>query len=144
MGTDRNGRRFGSFPTTADVGIWATAATPSGLFEGLGLALSGLGCDRRGVRPLERRQVHVSAADPSSLVVAFLTELVLLRDAEGFLVRDLTVRLRGAGKTVLDATVVGETFDAHRHRRRMDVKAVTLHRLTVSFRPPSARVIVDI
>ncbi len=144
MGSDREGRRYGSFPTTADVGIWASARTPSGLFEALGMALFGRMTDRRSVRGTETRSVRASGTDASALVVAFLSELVLLHDTEGFLVADLTVTLSGDPPTSLTAFASGEPFDPRRHPRHMEVKAVTLHRLSVSLDPPHARVILDI
>ena len=42
------------------------------------------------------------------------------------------------------ATVKGERLDEARHVRRKEVKAVTLHRLSVELDPPSARAILDI
>ncbi|MGI0129326.1 MAG: archease, partial [Thermoplasmata archaeon] len=38
-------RRWGSFPTTADIGIWATGPTDAALFEALGLGLFALMTD---------------------------------------------------------------------------------------------------
>lgn len=144
MGSDRKGRRYGSFPTTADVGIWASARDPSGLFEALGIALFALMTDRRKVRAVSELTVRAVGRDLTTLVVAFLGELILLHDTEGFLVRDLTVRLVGTPPTALLAVAQGEPFDAERHPRRVEVKAVTLHRLTVGLQPPRARVILDI
>ncbi len=144
MGTDRNGRRYGSFPTTADVGIFGSARSPEALFEALALALFALMTDRRAVRPTEERTVRASGGDLPSLVVGFLSELVVLHDTEGFLVRDLRVRLRGSPPTSLEAVVRGEPFDAARHARHVEVKAVTLHRLEIRLDPPRARVILDI
>jgi SHS2 domain-containing protein len=136
--------RHGSFPTTADVGIWARASTPSALFEGLGLALFGIMTDLRKVRPAETRNVTASGADLPSLVVAYLTELLLLEQDDGFVGRKITARLVGDPPSAVLATVEGERLDEARHVRRKEVKAVTLHRLSVELDPPSARAILDI
>ncbi|MCI4330305.1 MAG: archease [Thermoplasmata archaeon] len=144
MGSDRIGRRYGSFGTTADVGLWASARTPAGLFEALGLALFARMTDRRSIRPTGHRTVRAAGRDPASLVVAFLSELVVLHDSEGFLVREVTIRLTGSPPRSLTATLTGEPFDGLRHSRHMEVKAVTLHRLSISLDPPRARVILDI
>ncbi|HEV2165900.1 MAG TPA: archease [Thermoplasmata archaeon] len=136
--------RHGSFPTTADVGIWANAPTPSGLFEGLGLALFGVMTDLRKVRPVETRNVDASGGDLASLVVAYLTELLLLEQADGFVGRRIEARTLGKPPTAVLATVLGERLDEARHVRRKEVKAVTLHRLSVELDPPSARAILDI
>ncbi|HXQ48218.1 MAG TPA: archease, partial [Thermoplasmata archaeon] len=56
-----------SFPTTADVGLAASAPTVSGLFEALGVGLFALMTDLRKVRPVEERAVSASAQDPEGL-----------------------------------------------------------------------------
>jgi len=136
--------RWGRFPTTADVGIWARGSPPARLFEGLGLGLFALVTNLRTVRPRETRTVRASGADTSELVVAYLTELLLLEQTEGFLGRRIDVTLTGAPPRELGATVHGEPFDPDRHPRRTEVKAITWHRLEVDLMSGRARVIVDI
>jgi SHS2 domain-containing protein len=142
--TKRTAARYGSFPTTADVGLWARADTASGLFGALGTGLFALMTDLRRIRPAEERTVSASAADPSGLVVAFLTELLLLEQTEGFVGRKVRARTVGTPPTAVLADVLGERLDATRHARRKEIKAVTLHRLEIGFDPPRARVILDI
>jgi SHS2 domain-containing protein len=140
----RPARRWGRFPTTADVGIWATGATPSALFEALGLGLFALMTNLRSVRPLEERAVSAAGTDPTALVVAFLTELLLLQQRDGFLARTIEARTIGRPPTALVASVRGERFDPARHSSGIEVKAVTFHALTIDFDTGRARVIVDI
>ena len=137
-------RRWGSFPTTADVGIWATGPTDAALFEALGLGLFALITDRARVRPVAERAVSASGSDPSSLVVAYLGELLLLQQTEGFLAREIRARPVGDPPTAIVASVTGEVFDPARHTARTEVKAVTLHDLSIDFARGRARVIVDI
>jgi protein archease len=114
------------------------------LLEGLGLGLYALGTDLHRVRPLEERTVRVAASDAPGLVVAFLTQLLLLEETEGFFGRTIEVRARGASPTVATARIRGETFDPERHVGREAVKAVTYHELTFDVRRGRARVIVDL
>jgi len=137
-------RRWGSFPTTADVGVWATGPDASALLEALGLGLFALMTDLRRVRPREERTVRADAADATGLVVGFLGELVLLHAEDGFVARRIRARARGDGPTSVDATCEGERFDPARHTSRMEVKAVTLHALRFDPARGRARVIVDI
>ncbi|MCI4317291.1 MAG: archease [Thermoplasmata archaeon] len=136
-------RRYGSFGTTADVGIWATAPTTSELYDALGMAMFAVMTDLRSVRPVEERAVSASGEDPGSLAVAFLNELVVLA-GDGFLVREVLARPLGSPPTALLATVRGEIFDPTRHTRRVEVKAVTLHQLEVDLARGRATVILDI
>ncbi|HXY12683.1 MAG TPA: archease [Thermoplasmata archaeon] len=137
-------RRWGSFPTTADVGIWATGRNSAELLEALGLGLFALMTDLRKVRPKEERAVSASGADPTELVVAFLTELLVLQQTDGFLAREVRVRPVGNPPTALVASVSGEPFDPDRHTFRTEVKAVTFHDLVFEPATGRARVIVDI
>ena len=136
--------RYGSFPTTADEGIWASAPSPSALFEALGKALFAVMTDLRKVRPKETRTVSASGSDLGELVVDYLTELLLLEQDDGFVGRAIEARTVGDPPTAVLATVTGEPLDEARHVRRKEVKAVTFHRLEVSLDPPRARVILDI
>ncbi len=144
MAGTRRRRRWGSFPTTADVGIWASADGAPALYEALGLGLFALMTDLRRVRPRETRTVRAQAQDPGALAVRFLNELIVLQQGEGFLVRDLSVEVRGDPPTEIVATARGEPFDPERHPRHEEVKAVTFHRLAFDAARGRARVIVDI
>lgn len=137
-------RRYGSFGTTADVGIWARAPTAAGLLEGLGLALFAQMTDLRRVRPGERRRVRARGTDGTSLVVAFLSALLLLEEEDGFVGRTIHVVPDAAAPMRVTAEVRGERLDPARHPRRTEVKAVTLHRLVFDPRRGRARVILDI
>lgn len=137
-------RRWGSFPTTADVGIWARADSTPELFDALGLGLFALMTDLRRVRPRQERVVEASGTDPPSLAVAFLTQLITLNAVEGFLACKIQARPVGNPPTALLARLWGEPFDAGRHSRHFEVKAATYHEISVDLVRHRARVIVDI
>jgi len=126
------------------VGLWATGPDAAALLEGLGLGLYSLMTDLARVRAAEERSVRAAAADPTELVVAFLNELLLLSEREGFIGRAIEARTTGVPPTSVTATVRGEPFDPRRHPARTEVKAVTLHRLRFDPVAGRARVIVDI
>jgi len=100
--------------------------------------------DLRKVRPTEERAVSASGDDATSLVVAFLTQLLQLHEPDGFLAREIEVRPLGDPPTALVASVHGEPFDPLHHSSRTEVKAVTLHHLVFDVPSGRARVIVDI
>jgi SHS2 domain-containing protein len=142
--SSRPARRWGTFPTTADLGIWATGPTAGALLEGLGHALYGVLADPRSVRPVEERTVRARANDPSELVVAFLGELLTLQETEGFLGRTLRVTTEGRPPRAVVARIAGERFDPRRHVARTEVKAVTYHNLRFDPAAGRARVILDL
>ncbi|MGA7923313.1 MAG: archease [Thermoplasmata archaeon] len=137
-------RRYGTFPTTADVGIWARGTNASELFSAAGTGLLALETDLRRVRPRETRTVTASAEDSTRLVVDFLNRLLLLGQVEGFVGRAVHARTLGDPPTSVLATVTGEAYDPGRHRRKKEVKAVTWHQLELDLTRGRLRVIVDI
>lgn len=137
-------RRYGQFPTTADVGIWARGRSPEVLFESLGLGLYALLTDLRTVRAREERRVRAEATDLPGLVVAFLTELVVRQQVEGFLARRIELTFAPGPPPSVDARLFGEPFDPDRHPAKVEVKAITFHRLDFDPARGRARVIVDI
>jgi SHS2 domain-containing protein len=126
------------------MGIRASGASPEELFEALGLGLFALMTDLRKVRSTSERTVTASGSDAVSLAVAFLNALLFLQQTEGFLVGELHARPVGSPPTAILATAHGEPFDPARHSRRIEVKAVTMHRASVDLARGRARVIVDI
>jgi len=88
--------------------------------------------------------VSASGSDTTELVVAFLTELLLLEQTDGFIAREIRAHPVGNPPTAIVASVSGERFDLSRHSSRTEVKAVTLHDLVFDTARGRARVIVDI
>ena len=88
--------------------------------------------------------MSATGGDPTELVVAFLTELLVLQQTDGFLVREIRARPIGNPPTGIVASVSGERFDPKRHSARTEVKAVTFHGLVYDPDRGRARVIVDI
>ena len=126
------------------MGIWARGESARELLEALGLGLYALMTDLRRVRPRVERAVSASGEDPTSLVVSFLTELLVLKETEGFVGCQIRARPVGNPPTAIVASVAGEPFDPTRHTARVDVKAITFHELEFDTDHGRARVIVDI
>ncbi len=137
-------RRWGTFPTTADTGLWARGPDAAALLEGLGLALYSLIAEPRGIRPRERRTVRATGAEATELTVNFLGELLLLEETDGFVGREIRARTRGRPARAVSAEVRGERFDPARHVGRTEVKAITYHGLVFAPEEGRARVIVDL
>jgi SHS2 domain-containing protein len=67
------------------------------------------------------------------LLFNFLQELVYYKDAEQLLLRVQQLHIADDRQPyTLQATAVGEPIDPERHRMRVDVKAVTLHRFSLT------------
>jgi SHS2 domain-containing protein len=89
--------------------------------------------DLDSIQPHETRSVSAEHEALDMLLFNFLQELVYYKDAEQLLLRVQQLHIAdGSQPCTLHATVVGEPIDPDRHRLRVDVKAVTLHRFSLT------------
>ncbi|GBD26887.1 Protein archease [bacterium HR30] len=132
----------------SDAGFEAWGQTVEECFRSAGDALLALMvANPEAVRDLEERSVAVEHTDLELLLVRFLEELLYYKDAEQLLlrVRHCSISL---DTEPLRATALlsGEKIDRDRHWLSADVKAVTLHRLSVRHEEDRwvATVVVDL
>ena len=129
---------------TADVAFEAWGATPEETFLAAADATLNTMVEEIGtVAPRERRVFSLAAGSLDLLLFELLQELVYHKDAEQLLlrVRDLRIEEAGSGYR-LHAEAIGETIDPGKHPLLADVKAVTLHRLSVEKTPSGWRAVV--
>jgi SHS2 domain-containing protein len=103
--------------------------------------------DLDAIQPHDTRLLSVEHEALDMLLFNFLQELVYYKDAEQLLLRVQQLRIvEDRQPYTLHASAVGEPIDPNRHRMRVDVKAVTLHRLSLiqTERGWEATVILDI
>jgi len=140
--------RYEVVGTTADVAIKALGRTHNDLFTNAAFGLADLMCDTRTVHGTEMREVVSTAPTEDRLLVAFLTELLVLREAEGLVISSVEARVSTPDivnpQWRLLAIVWGERFDPSHHEVLHDVKAVTYHTLEVRPDMGYARVLFDI
>lgn len=129
---------------TADVGFEAHGATREEVFANAARALFHLIVELDSVVPRQETTVRVEGRDPPDLLVNWLSELLYLHDAEGWLFCDF--ELRALEDTSLAAVARGERIDRARHQLKVLVKAITYHQLALEQTPQGwqARVYVDI
>ncbi|HZT07511.1 MAG TPA: archease [Chloroflexota bacterium] len=134
---------------TADVGLRVWGTTPA---EAFGQAARGMlaiivGPDAsilRASRPVETREVRIDGVDLVDLLVSWLSELLVLLDADGFLPID--PRIDVCGPTELHAWVSGYQLAENEWPGGLMIKAVTYHQARVDVRDDrvEAQVIFDI
>lgn len=137
-------RPFRVLEHTADIGFEAFGATREEVFANAARALIHLIVDLDSIALHEEVPVRSEGADPASLLVNWLSEILYLHDGEGWLFRDFEVR--SAGPTSIAAVARGEQFDPMRHQAKLLVKAITYHQLALEESPDGwrAQVYVDI
>lgn len=128
---------------TADVGIIAYGRSLEELFANAAVGMMSFLIDLASLRLIQQRTVTADADDREGLLIAWLNELLVLLNADGFVPGRFTVR--DLTDTRLRAEVAGEPVDPRRHRFHLDVKAATYHGLEIKHDGLwQARVIFDV
>ncbi len=118
----------------ADIAFEAEAATPGQLFAEAWAATLAVMVDEPSALAAEaRRTVRLESGALDLLLFDFLGRLLYHKDAEALLMRATRVAVAptAAGWSV-EASLEGEPIDPSRRTLGVDVKAVTLHRLSVA------------
>jgi SHS2 domain-containing protein len=116
---------------TADIAFRAWAENVEHTFIQAGEALMNVMVEELdGIDGREQRSVHLENEELDLLLFDFLESMIYYKDAENLLLRARQVKIAQELKVrfSLDSTLTGEPIDLARHRLRVDVKAVTLHR----------------
>jgi SHS2 domain-containing protein len=129
---------FEILPHTADVGFRARGGSLTELFETAAMAMFAVEYEP-GAVPLEYdRSVCVAGDDREDALYAWLSELIWLHDAEGFVPGRVDLRplaSSGAGLTVggltVQGTASGADLGAWFRQTGPQLKAVTMHGLSV-------------
>lgn len=123
----------------ADVGFAARGKDLPALFAHAALAVCDYGWELGRVKPAESIQLQVRAATLEDLLFSWLSEILFLTDAEGWVFKKFDLeRVEQASPEQNEMTLwevvgvaQGEKFEEGRHHARTYVKAVTYHQLAV-------------
>jgi protein archease len=120
---------FRTLEHTADVGFEAFGATRDEAFANAGRALMDLIMDLGTINPRAEVTLEIHGADPQSLLVNWLSEILFLHDAQGWVFRDFEIL--SLHDDSLIALARGEKFQKPRHQAKLLVKAITYHQLAL-------------
>jgi len=128
----------------SDLGIEAYGVTMAETFRNAARGLMSVIAGTSVIEPEEERSISIIGLDRENLFVRWLTEILFLYDAEKFLTTDVTFAI--INDTSLHATILGQKYDAKIHELKLDVKAITYHKLKIENIENNwtARVFVDI
>ncbi|MGD1101194.1 MAG: archease [Terriglobia bacterium] len=135
---------FRTLEHTADVGFEAFGATREEVFANAARALMDMIVDLDTIKPCGEVTLQIHGPDPESVLVNWLSEVLFLHDAEGWLFRDFEIQ--NLQDDSLSALARGEKFQRSRHQAKLLVKAITYHQLALEKTPQGwrAQVYVDI
>jgi SHS2 domain-containing protein len=115
---------------TADVGIRVEGASLEELFQAAAEATFDLMVEsRRSYIPSIEVPISIEAPNADQLMVRWLQELLFIFDTRRLVLSKFYIDDIDA--THLEGTAVGMKYDSTRHHQRLEIKAVTYHRLKV-------------
>ncbi|MGD0036555.1 MAG: archease [Bacteroidota bacterium] len=128
----------------SDLGIEAHGNTREEMYSNAALGLIFVIAGTSKIESLVERTMTIPAIDRENLLVRWLTEVLFLYDAEKFLTA--AIEFEVLNDTLLKAKILGEPFNARKHKLRLDIKAITYHQLKIEEHSGiwTARVFVDI
>jgi SHS2 domain-containing protein len=125
----------------ADVGFEIYGKTLEDLYKNAVEALFSLIVEPGERRPEKGKRFDLT--DDQGLLIVFLNELLYLWDMEGFIPKDLSLKIE---RKKLTGTVIGGIYNPSRDTIKREVKAVTYHNFFIEEKDDmlKATVIVDV
>lgn len=112
-----------------DAGIRVTGRCAEEVFTQSALAVYSLMVDSSTVSAIEVVDIRVQSHSLDDLLVAWLNELIFLRDARDFIASKVEITMLDCFEFKVEAVLAGEVFDAARHKGGLLIKAATYHNL---------------
>lgn len=122
-------KRFEFLEHTADVIVKAQGNTLEEAFAAAGEAMFDLMTDSSEITPSKEIKFEVEAPDRESLLVRFLSELIIIHEVDNMVLREVAVTLKDDNR--LAAVGRGEHFDSTRHDSGLHIKGVSYHLLEI-------------
>jgi SHS2 domain-containing protein len=118
---------------TADVCIKAYGDTISEAFENVSIGMFDIIADKSAIDSVGQYDIQMEAPDLEQLLVDWLSELLFLNSAKNLVFGTFDVTIK---KNHLSAHIFGEEFDFPKHKKGVEIKAVTYHMLEVHNKKP--------
>jgi SHS2 domain-containing protein len=123
--------RFLENVAIADAAYEAWGDTIEELFSEAARAMMEIVVDTETVGTEEERVFKLEREDVETLLYAFLSEIIFLKDTEDMLFSDFKVHIEGDHPFLLTARLYGEPLHRETHSLRSDIKAVTYYLFSV-------------
>ncbi len=124
--------KYKFLPHTADVMFEAYGKTLEKLFENSALAMEEVMVKLSTLEINDHYEITLESDSLEKLLYDFLSELIFVKDTEGFLFKKFEVIIQHKNKKYeLLAKCEGELIDRKKHELLDDAKAVTMHQFEI-------------
>ncbi|MHA2244496.1 MAG: archease [Candidatus Hodarchaeales archaeon] len=117
------------FEHQADIGIRGRGKTLAEAFEQAALAMFEIMVETKDLQLNEPQLVEIEGSDRNDLLIAWLSELLFLKDVEGKMFSRFEIKSITEKK--INARIYGEAIDPSRHKLKLEVKAATYTQLMI-------------
>ena len=120
-------------PHVTDAYLQATGSRLEEALEYAGMALFDTMCDLKSISPDQVEDLEVTGTDDVALLHNWLESLLLKFELERKVYSKFKVTLakRPSNNLQANAKIYGEPYDRRKHGAKVEVKAVTLHKMEV-------------
>jgi SHS2 domain-containing protein len=127
-------QRYKFLPHTTDAYIEATGSTFEQALENAAVALFDTMCDVKSISPRISESLEAEGRDNVTLLYDWLESLLLKFELEGKVYSKFDVgRMKKSGEGLrVKAKASGEPYDRDKHKAKVEVKAVTYHRMEIA------------
>ena len=134
-----------NFEHTADIGIEIESPTLSDAFQEVSLSFSEVITGGSLPEVLTSKEVFLESDSLDSLLVDFLSYLIVLFDTDDFIAGSAKLQISKKNSFQLAGKLVGEAYNQDKHGYGVEIKAISYHQLLVQEGPPAhLRVILDL
>lgn len=127
---------------TADTGLKAYGKDLSEAFKNAAIGMFDIITDNSSIDDIGQYDINLKAQDLEQLLVDWLSELLFLNSAKNLVFGNFDITINDSS---LSAHVSGEKFDSNKHKKGVEIKAVTYHMLEVHNKKPyTVQVLFDI
>lgn len=134
-----------NFEHTADIGIEVEASNLSEAFEEVSLSFSEIITGGNLPKFLVTKEVNLEADNLDSLLVDFMSYLIVLFDTDFFITGSANLAISQNHNFSLKGNLMGEIYNQDKHGYGVEIKAISYHLLLVEEGPPAhLRVILDL
>ncbi len=117
--------KFWEIEHTADFGIKVWAENEKILFKKCAEIFENLLVEKKNLKAKEFKRIEVEGENKEELLLNLLRELLFIFETERFVFKEIKIKFENENKLIL--TGKGENFDPKKHKRKLNIKAITYH-----------------
>ena len=131
-----------NFEHTADIGIEIESPTLSEAFQEVSLSFSEIITGGSLPEVLTSKEVFLESDNLDSLLVDFLSYLIVLFDTDDFIAGSAKLEISKKNSFQIAGKLVGETYNQDKHGYGVEIKGISYHQFLLQEGPPAHLIVL--